>query len=424
MRRRWASPSRSRASVPSDSLSLAQAKALLADRRPIDEAAIRRDRLARLRRKLTEHDVPAALIFDPINLRYATGSRNMQVWTMHNFVRYAFVAANGPCVLFDLATSKHLAAGLETIDEIRPAWSADYVIVAERADEIAHKWAGEIDALMRAHGGANRRLAIDRFDVPTALALQARGLALVDGKIMLERARAQKSIEEIRAMKRSFEACDGAVAEMRSAIVPGTTEQAAFGLLLKASLARGGEYPETRLLTAGPRTNPWFQEASDRPMQKGEMLSFDTDLIGPMGFYTDISRAWVLGGGRPSDAQRRLYATSRAQLDHNIALLRPGLRFLEFSAKAYALPEIYLPNRYADLAHGCGLNVEYPLIWYPEDEEWGAYDGMFEENMVVCCESYVGAVGGNEGVKLEQPVWITAEGPLLLSDYPLEDHYD
>jgi hypothetical protein len=49
---------------------------------------------------------------------------------------------------------------------------------------------------------------------------------------------------------------------------------------------------------------------------------------------------------------------------------------------------------------------------------------MFEENMVVCCESYVGAVGGSEGVKLEQPVWITAEGPLLLSDTPLEDDYD
>jgi Xaa-Pro aminopeptidase len=404
--------------------SLAEARALLADRRPIDEVAIRRDRQARLRRKLSEHDVAAALIFDPINLRYATGSRNMQVWTMHNFVRYAFVAADGPCILFDLATSKHLAAGLETIDEIRPAWSADYVIVAERADEIAGRWAAEIVDLMHIHGGGNKRLAVDRFDVPTALALQAQGLTLIDGKIMLERARAQKSLEEIRALKRSFEACDAAVADMRDGIEPGMTEQAAFGLLLKASLARGGEYPETRLLTAGPRTNPWFQEASGRPMQKGEMLSFDTDLIGPMGFYTDISRAWMVGGGRPNDEQRRLYATARAQLDHNIALLRPGTRFLEFSSQAYRLPDIYLPNRYADVAHGCGLNVEYPLIWYPEDEEWGAYDGLFEENMVVCCESYVGAVGGPEGVKLEQPVWITAEGPLLLSDYPLQDDYD
>ena len=43
--------------------------------------------------------------------------------------------------------------------------------------------------------------------------------------------------------------------------------------------------------------------------------------------------------------------------------------------------------------------------------------------MIVCIESYVGAEGGSQGVKLEQPVRITAAGPILLSDYPLEDAY-
>ena len=43
--------------------------------------------------------------------------------------------------------------------------------------------------------------------------------------------------------------------------------------------------------------------------------------------------------------------------------------------------------------------------------------------MIVCIESYVGAQGGREGVKLEQPVWVTKEGPVVLSDYPLEDTY-
>ena len=43
--------------------------------------------------------------------------------------------------------------------------------------------------------------------------------------------------------------------------------------------------------------------------------------------------------------------------------------------------------------------------------------------MIVCIESYVGAEGGSQGVKLEQPVWIAAAGPVLLSDHPLEDDY-
>ena len=53
----------------------------------------------------------------------------------------------------------------------------------------------------------------------------------------------------------------------------------------------------------------------------------------------------------------------------------------------------------------------------------GAYDGMLEENMIVCIESYVGEVDGSQGVKLEQPAWITAEGPVILSEYPLEKDF-
>ena len=82
-----------------------------------------------------------------------------------------------------------------------------------------------------------------------------------------------------------------------------------------------------------------------------------------------------------------------------------------------------LANRYADIAHGCGLGVEYPLIWYAEDAEWGAYDGQLEAGMIVCVESYVGESGGREGVKLEEPVLITDAGPVLLSNYPLEDSF-
>ena len=89
---------------------------------PIDEAGIRRYRLNRVRQLLAQEDATAVLLFDPINIRYTNGSRNMQVWTMHNFARYALVVAGGPSIMFDLPTGYHLLAGLEdTIDEIRPA---------------------------------------------------------------------------------------------------------------------------------------------------------------------------------------------------------------------------------------------------------------------------------------------------------------
>ncbi len=389
--------------------------------RPIDETAVRRYRLDRVRSLATREDVAAVLLFDPINIRYANGSRNMQVWTMHNFCRYALILTAGPSVMFELPTGMHLLGGLETIDEVRPAWSTDYFVTGYRSAEIAASWAGEIGDLVRRHGGGNHRLAVDRLDVDTATALAGAGLELMDGKKVMEHAKAIKSLEEIRALRFSLSTCDAAMQELKERTTPGMTEQEALSILLAGSVCRGGEYPETRLLTSGPRTNPWFQETGDRTMAEGDFLSFDTDLVGPMGFYNDISRSWIVGDARPTDEQRRLYAVSRAQLETNIALLVPGMPFLEYASRAYRLPEEFLANRYADVGHGCGLGVEYPFLWYPEDEKYGAYDGVFDENMVICIESYVGAVDGREGVKLEQPVWISPDGPVVLSDFPLEN---
>jgi Xaa-Pro aminopeptidase len=43
--------------------------------------------------------------------------------------------------------------------------------------------------------------------------------------------------------------------------------------------------------------------------------------------------------------------------------------------------------------------------------------------MAICIESYVGRVGGREGVKLEQQMLITDSGSELLSPYPLDESF-
>ena len=385
-----------------------------------DEKKIRAYRSERIRGELRRRDLGVVLVVDPINLRYATGTRNMQVWTMHNIVRYALVFAHGPTVLFDLATSRHLSAALESVSDVRASIPFDYMLVGVNAETMARRWALQIHEALGEQGCAADRLAVDRADTLMIQALEELGTRVVDGKQVLEHARAIKSAEEIRAFRASLATCEESVRSLHTFAVPGVTEAEAFGHLVGQSLARGGEYPETRLLTGGPRTNPWFQETSDRVLQAGELLAFDTDLIGPMGFYNDISRSWVIGDRRSTPAQATLLDIATEQIAHNIDLLRPGTSFVEFSSRAFRLPDAYLPNRYADLVHGCGLGVEYPFVLYPEDADDGMYDGRFEANMIVCVESYVGALDGPEGAKLEQPVLITDRGPHVLSELPLD----
>src|SRR5438046_2959607 len=80
-----------------------------------DMVRMRKYRMGRLQAELKRRDYGGAILYDPVNIRYATGSRNMAVWTLHNPARYAFVPAEGKAVIFDFHNCEHLSAGLETI---------------------------------------------------------------------------------------------------------------------------------------------------------------------------------------------------------------------------------------------------------------------------------------------------------------------
>ena len=387
----------------------------------IDVERLRAYRLGRVVRELDDAGLGGALLFDPINIRYATGARNMTLWKTHSWGRYAFLPASGGAIIFDAPGSLHQNAALETVAESRPSIGLGYIYGGEGTAERTRRWAGEIAALVAAHCGADLRLAIDRIDPCGAAALMQAGIEMVDASRVMERARLIKSADEIACMKTAIAACEAGMEAMREALGPGMTENELWALLHHANIARGGEWIETRCLASGPRTNPWLQECSDRAIRIDELVAFDTDLIGPWGYMADISRTYLCGGGPPSHAQRTLYVLSHEQLHHDIDLLAPGLSFSEYAARAWPVPEPYAANRYGCIAHGVGMCDEYPTIGYPSGPGLGHAEGVFEPGMTICVESYIGRDGGGEGVKLEQQLLITETGTELLSTFPFED---
>src|SRR5687767_15316240 len=109
--------------------------------------------------------IPAILLADPINIRYATGVRNMQPWSMHSNLRMALVPAEGGTVLFEYLGSEHLAAGLETVAEVRAAKSRVWPAPGDRPDGVCEQalrlWSDEIVSVLRAID-RELRVAIDR----------------------------------------------------------------------------------------------------------------------------------------------------------------------------------------------------------------------------------------------------------------------
>lgn len=105
---------------------------------PIDLGALRSYRYARVQRLLKENDCAAALLINPINIRYATDSRNMTVWLLHNMGRYCIVPAEGRAVLFEYANKNCLSNHpvLPAIAEVRPVTIHSFFDAAEHAGAI------------------------------------------------------------------------------------------------------------------------------------------------------------------------------------------------------------------------------------------------------------------------------------------------
>lgn len=382
---------------------------------------VRSYRQSRVRSEMHRRGIDIMILSDPVNIRYATGTRNMQVFSSRNTPARYLVLTSDRSILFEFTGCEHLAAGFETIDEVRPASTASFVAAGPGIAEREVSWALEMASLVKELTGSDATLGMERMNAGVAIGLRELGLRIVDAQEPVEMARSIKSAEELKCVKASLRATEKAVAELRSAIRPGQTEAELWSVLHKSIIESNGDYCETRLLNAGPRTNPWFQECSNYSIGDNELIALDTDVVGCHGYYSDFSRTFHAGPDKPTTKQIELYKQAHEQVHHNMDILGPGVTFREYSERAWDIPEQYFANRYYLSAHGCGMTGEYPYLYHRRDYADAGYDGVLEPGMTICVESYIGDERGKEGVKLEQQVLITDSGIEVLSEFPFED---
>ena len=380
-------------------------------------------------RRLTDHVVARGygglLMFDPLNIRYATDSTNMQLWNTHNPFRAVLLCADGYMVIWDYRNAPFLSSFNPLVREVRSGADLFYFDRGDKVDAAADTFAGEVRQLLAAHAPGHRRLAVDKVMLHGLRALEAQGFEIMEGEEVTEKARAVKGPDEIKAMRCAAHACEAAMREMEESArlnVPlgQTSENDIWAVLHAGNIRRGGEWIETRLLSSGPRTNPWFQECGPRIVQNNEIVAFDTDLIGSYGICVDISRTWWIGDEKPRPDM--VYAMCHA-VEHimtNMEMLRPGVTIPELTANCHRLDDRFQAQKYGCMMHGVGLCDEWPLVAYPDKAVPGAFDYALEPGMVLCVEAAVGEVGGDFSIKLEDQVLITEDGYENLTTYPFD----
>ena len=380
----------------------------------IDRERLYRYRMTRLRDSLRKAGAAMGVLVSPVSLRYAVDHRSFGLFQSHVPTTYLFFGVEGPTVI-------HGVYGLPPlVDDARRARPLSFFDGGYGLSEAAEQFAADVLRYLKEIGTDNRRIAVEYVNPSLTLALMRRGLEVIDGTTVAEEARIIKSPDEIACMRWAVAVAELGISKMKEAMRPGVTEQQLWGLLNYTNLANDGDWHDGRMLASGPRINPWLQEASPRRVESGDLVGFDTDMVGPFGYFADISRTFHCGPARPTKRQKELYRLAHREIEHNLALIRPGVTLRQFQGQAIVLPEEFHANAYTCLIHGVGMADEYPRI-NPTFGTPSHYDGVLETGMVLCVESYVGAVGERDGVKLEQQILLVDGGYEMLSTYPLEE---
>lgn len=384
----------------------------------LDFPALRRGRLQRMQENMRANGVALALFYNPANIRYVTGTNMMVVWSASTFERHCLLPADGEPIIFEYRTARHITEKL--VKDVRPeiSWQMTGPIGAE----IARGWADMIHNTMKDLGVSNEILAVDRLDPFGFLALQEKGIRIVDAAPITVAAREVKTPEEIDLFKINGAIGDVMMADFEQAIRPGVREYELMAVMSNTLQRFQGESIFARLISSGSNTNPWMSEATDKIIQPGDLVGVDTDANGYEGYVIDISRTFLCGD-HALPGQKEAYRIAYDCVKGMVELVRPGMTYGEFARHAPRLPEAYRSNRYSILAHQAGLEDEGPLLPHIEDSQTTPkeiLDWEIKENSILCFECFAGKDNETYGVKLEDQVLVTKEGGIRLSTYPFE----
>ncbi len=371
-------------------------------------------RIARLKQQLELLDAAFCILVNPVSLRYAVDYRSYLLFQSHIPTTYLFLPRDGPIVMYGSYYR------VPRVEHMRPGRGHAFFDGGSGIDIAAAALADDVVEYLAEIGSDNRRVAIEYINPSVTQALMRRGIEVVDGVRVSEMARVIKSEDEIACIRWAVAVAEHGISMLKRALRPGVSENQLWALLNYTNLANNGDWHEGRMLASGPRINPWLQEASDRRVEAGDLVGFDTDMVGPFGYFADVSRTFHCGPGRPTARQRQIYRLAVEEIEHNLRLVRPGMTLRQFQRQAYVPAEEFRDNAYTCVMHAVGMCDEYPQVKHLFRQE-NPYDCTLEAGMVLCLESYMGPKGERDGVKLEQQVLVTDDGYQMLTGYPYEE---
>lgn len=218
-----------------------------------------------------------------------------------------------------------------------------------------------------------------------------------------------KSAAEVEQLRAAAQAIDAVHARVPGLLRPGRTE-AEVAADLHELILREHTAVDFIIVGSGPHGANPHHSFSDRMLRAGEMVVVDIGGTYGVGYHSDCTRTYVVGG---PGAEPEMYRVLREAQEAACRAVRPGITAAEIDAAAR---EIIAAAGYGEqffhrTGHGIGLSThEEPFIM-------AGNDLVLKEGMAFSVEPGI-YLEGEYGARIEDIVVVTTEGCERLNTQP------
>jgi Xaa-Pro aminopeptidase len=347
------------------------------------------DRLARLRKILSERGLDSLLVTRREDVRYLSG----------------FTGSSGTL----LVTSRRacLITDFRYKTQVRKETSGITILIQTKDYFSAVRDAGE-------------RLGVDTiwFDesVLTVDAIKnykKKGFKLKGHRDLVRTLRQQKDKQELANIRMAIRRAEEAFRQLKKDIHPGTTEQALgskLEYLMRGEGARKAAFDT--IVASGIHGAMPHAPVANRRIKKGDLVTFDFGAEAN-GYFSDMTRTFCVG--RPSARQREIHELVLQAQSAAIQSVGIGIpcRSVDAAARKVIKRAGHGSHFGHSAGHGIGLMVHEGPSVSPQS------DDTAEKNMVFTIEPGV-YIPGWGGVRIEDMVKVTETGVEVLTSLPRE----
>ena len=388
--------------------------------RRVDLEALRAKRIAKADAERRKAGLDALLVWKDENGRYLTDLRPQ-------LIAGKTTALNGALLVEGQAPIMFCSGGeRDRVDRTMP-WitEAHTIPIIEEKALVEGLVKDILGPVLKKYGLTDAKLGLDESNMVFYKALEKHfpKLKIEDGDTPMQLARMIKLDEEIVMLEEATAIADAVCATATATVADGVRECEVAGEAMRTLFRLGGEYAHvmTPFVASGEHMAPPHRICSDKLIRTGDLVFID---IGAAwnGYFGDMART-VFCGDKPSDDQKKVYTAVYDALHAGIAEMRPG-RTNKDSYEAFkrGADKYGLGGRFLSLfiGHGVGIGANEPP--YVGETLPGAPTYEFKPGMVFAIEPliWVEGIRGGGGVRLEEMVLVTEDGPHVMSRAPFE----